>query len=146
MIVASRLGFRAVLGENRAEPVDEECVALKIALVAFAMLASAPAAAQAPPDGAALFAGNCAACHQAKGQGIPGAFPALAGDKFVVGEPGAVAATVLNGRGGMPSFRDVLSDAQLAAVVSYVRGSWGNGAPAIPPAVFAAARQGAPAR
>jgi cytochrome c6 len=108
-------------------------------LAAFALAAPALAA----PDGAAVFAGNCAACHQAQGQGIEGAFPALAKNKFVVGDPKLVAATVLNGRGGMPAFRDSLKDEDLAAAVSYVRVSWGNKAPAIPPATFAAVRTGA---
>ena len=107
-------------------------------LIAFAV--SAPAAAA--PDGKALFAGNCAACHQPAGQGIPGAFPALAKNKFVVGDPKLVAATVLNGRGGMPAFRDSLKDDELAATVSFVRVSWSNKAPAIPAAVFAAVRTG----
>ena len=90
----------------------------------------APAAATGPADGAALFAANCAACHQPEGQGIPGAFPALAGDPFVVGDPKPVVLTLLNGRGGMPTFRDDLKDDQLAAIISYVRASWGNKAPA----------------
>jgi mono/diheme cytochrome c family protein len=115
----------------------------------FAFLAAATAifAAAAPalaaPDGAALFAGNCSACHQAAGEGIPGAFPALANNKFVVGDPKLVAATVLNGRGGMPAFRDSLKDDELAAAVSYVRMNWGNKAVAIPAATFAAVRTGA---
>ncbi|WP_174273168.1 c-type cytochrome [Sphingomonas bacterium] len=102
----------------------------------------AGAAIAAAPNGAAVFAANCAACHQAQGQGIPGAFPTLARNKFVVGDPKLVAATLLNGRGGMPSFKDGLKDDQLSAVASFVRSSWGNKAPAIPPATFAAVRNG----
>ncbi|WP_303539860.1 c-type cytochrome [Sphingomonas natans] len=109
---------------------------------AFLAVATLAAPAFAAPDGKALFAANCAACHQGAGQGIPGAFPALARNKFVVGDPKLVAATVLNGRGGMPAFRDSLKDDQLAATVSFVRMSWGNKAPAIPPAIFAAVRTG----
>jgi mono/diheme cytochrome c family protein len=111
----------------------------------FAFLAAVTLAAPAlaAPDGAALFAGNCAACHQAAGEGIPGAFPALAQNKFVTGDPKLVAGTLLNGRGGMPAFRDSLKDDELAATVSYVRANWGNKAPAIPAATFAAVRTGA---
>jgi cytochrome c6 len=110
----------------------------------FAFLAAATLAAPAlaAPDGKALFAANCAACHQPAGQGIPGAFPALARNKFVVGDPKLVAATVLNGRGGMPAFRDSLKDDQLAATLSFVRSNWGNKAPPIPVATFAAVRTG----
>lgn len=86
---------------------------------------SALAGAQAI-DGKAVFAANCAACHQASGAGIPGAFPALKGNKFVAGEPALVIATVLKGRGGMPTFADSIDDAHLAAVITYVRGGWGN--------------------
>lgn len=94
---------------------------------------AAQAAAPTPPptaDGKALFMKNCAACHQASGRGIPGAFPALAGNAFVQGRAGEVAAVLLKGRGGMPDFSDSLSDRDIAAVLSFVRANWGNaGAP-----------------
>jgi len=111
--------------------------------IGFALLAlTLTAPALAAPDGKALFAGNCAACHQAMGQGIPGAFPALVKNKFVVGDPKLVAGTLLNGRGGMPAFRDSLKDDELSAIATFVRSSWGNKAPAIPVATFAAVRTG----
>jgi mono/diheme cytochrome c family protein len=111
--------------------------------IGFALLALALATpALASPDGKALFAANCAACHQPMGQGIAGAFPALAKNKFVVGDPKLVAATILNGRGGMPAFRDSLKDDDLSAIASFVRTNWGNKAPAIAPVTFAAVRTG----
>ena len=106
------------------------------------MGAAPPAAA---PDGADLFAQNCAACHQPAGQGIAGAFPALAGNTFVQGPAPIVASTVLKGRAGMPSFSSDLTDDQIAAVLTYVRASWGNHAAAIPTATVAAARGGSAA-
>lgn len=82
-----------------------------------------------PQDaGRALFLKNCAACHQASGRGIPGAFPALAGSALVRGKGTDVAAVLLKGRGGMPDFSDTLSDRDIATVLTYVRSSWGNGA------------------
>lgn len=90
----------------------------------FAHAQSAPPAA----DGKTLFAKNCAACHQANGQGIPGAFPALAGNAFVQGAPLEVATVLLKGRGGMPDFSGSLDDGDIAQVLSYVRSSWGNAA------------------
>jgi mono/diheme cytochrome c family protein len=105
-------------------------------------LALASAAHAEPPDGAAIFKQNCAACHQAKGQGVPGAFPALAGDAFVQGDPKAVAHVLLNGRGGMPNFREDLTNDQIAAVLSYVRAAWGNHAPPLTAATVAAADGG----
>jgi cytochrome c6 len=80
------------------------------------------------------------ACHQPDGKGIPGAFPALAASAFVQGSPEIVIKTVLDGRGGMPTFRDDLHDDQLAAILTYVRSAWGNTAPAVTTEMVAAAR------
>ena len=102
-------------------------------------LATVGGAKAAPPDGAAVFKQNCVACHQDHGQGVPGSFPALAGDRFVQGDPKAAAHLLLNGRGGMPNFREDLTNEQIAAVLSYVRGSWGNHAAPIDVATVAAA-------
>ncbi len=90
--------------------------------------------------GASLFAQNCSACHQLTGKGIPGAFPALAGDAFPQGPQDQVIRLLLNGRGGMPSFRADLDDAQIAAVLTYVRSAWGNHAPPIAPSAVARVR------
>jgi mono/diheme cytochrome c family protein len=109
---------------------------------AHAGAAQAPSGPQPGVDGAELFASNCAACHQPNGEGIEGAFPKLAENAFVKGDPKAFAATLLNGRGGMPAFRDDLKDDQLAAVATYVRANWGNSAAPITTAEFAALRNG----
>ena len=97
----------------------------------------------AQPDGAALFTENCSACHQLTGKGVPGAFPALAGDPFVQGVPEPVVMRVLNGRGGMPSFRADLADPQIAAILTYVRSAWGNHGAPVTPALVSQVR-GAP--
>ena len=120
-------------------------VLIKAAMAVVALLAAAataPSRAQAPAaaDGKALFMKNCAACHQASGKGIPGAFPALAGSKFVQGKSADVAAVLLKGRGGMPDFSDSLSDADIATILSFVRGGWGNQAGALSEAEVAALR------
>ena len=105
-----------------------------LALAGALILAASPVFAQAAPDGKAIFLRNCAACHQASGKGIPGAFPALAGSAFVQGDSMEVAAVLLKGRGGMPVFSASLDDGEIAAVLGYVRASWGNhaAAPAAP--------------
>ncbi len=94
------------------------------------LLMSAAAALVAGPslaaDGEHMFLQSCAACHKPTGLGVPGAFPALAGDKFVTGDPKDPIGRVLNGRGGMPSFANDLSDADIATILTYVRGAWGN--------------------
>lgn len=103
------------------------------------------------PDGRAIFLLNCAACHQPNGQG-GGPYPPLAGNPAVnAADSGAIIQIVLNGRtgpitvngaqygGNMPSWRE-LSDADIAAVLTYVRSAWGNGAPAVSADQVAAAR------
>jgi cytochrome c6 len=92
------------------------------------------------PAGAELYRDNCAACHQSTGKGIPGAFPALAGNALVTGKPAPLVKTLLDGRGGMPSFRDSLGDGELSSVAGYIRGSWGNRAGGIPASQFAGFR------
>lgn len=71
---------------------------------------------------------SCAACHQANGQGIPGAFPALAGSPLMNAEPEAHIDIVLKGSSGtaMQAFAEQLSVSDLAAVITYERNSWGN--------------------
>src|SRR5471030_639251 len=117
-------------------------VLIKAAMAVIALLAagaSAPSRAQ-QMDGKALFMKNCAACHQASGKGIPGAFPALAGNKFVQGPGTEVAGVLLKGRGGMPDFSDTLNDHDIAAILTYVRGSWGNKADGLSEADIVALR------
>lgn len=103
-------------------------------------------------DGASVFSGHCAMCHQAAGQGLPGAFPPLAGSEYAVGDGERAVRIVLRGltgpvtvqgqafNGAMPAWADQLSDAEIAAVLTYVRSSWGNAAPAIAADVVAAQR------
>lgn len=115
--------------------------ALFIALV-LAGGSQAQPAKKAAADGPSLFKQNCSACHQAAGQGVRGAFPALAGNAFVQGNPRAVAFVLLNGRGGMPNFREDLSNEQIAAVLTFVRSAWGNRAPPVTAAIVASAQGG----
>jgi len=77
--------------------------------------------------GERIYAANCAACHQPSGKGVPGMFPALSGSKVVTGPKGAQIALVLNGKPGtaMPPWTQ-LSDADLAAVITYTRNGLGN--------------------
>lgn len=117
-------------------------ISVRAFAVAVAGLACVASAAQAA-DGRQIFLDNCAACHQVTGKGVPGAFPALAGSKVANGPAPAMAAVVLNGRGGMPAFRDELSDADLAAAMTYVRASWGNKASPVTAAIVTPVRKNA---
>jgi cytochrome c oxidase subunit 2 len=77
--------------------------------------------------GQKVFGANCAACHQASGKGVAGAFPALEGSKVVLGKPDDQIALLLKGKQGtsMASFKQ-LSDVELAAVSTYIRNAWSN--------------------
>lgn len=102
---------------------------------AVQVAAAAPAA-----DGAAIYKKNCAACHQAEGQGMAPSFPALKGSQVVNGPAAVHIAQTLKGKGLMPPFH-YLSDADLAAVITYQRTSWGNTGGAVTAAQVAAARK-----
>lgn len=97
-----------------------------------------PADAATLALGARLYERHCADCHGAQGAGAPGLVPALAGNRAVVlAAPDNLLRVVLGGAfgpatagrprpHGMPPFATVLSDAEIAAVVSYIRASWGH--------------------
>jgi cytochrome c oxidase subunit 2 len=96
--------------------------------------------------GEKVYQANCAACHQANGMGLPGAFPAINGSKVATGPIADHIHVVMNGRPGtaMASFAGQLSDADIAAVVTYQRNAWDNKmGDAAQPAEIAAARGGA---
>jgi mono/diheme cytochrome c family protein len=99
---------------------------------------------------ATLYLDHCAGCHQARGRGIPGVFPPLAGNGVVLAaEPTDIIDVVLKGlspRGGyapMPSFAGQLSDGEIADIANYVRTSWGNRAAPNATAVMVAKRRAA---
>jgi mono/diheme cytochrome c family protein len=82
--------------------------------------------------GQGVYATNCAGCHQDQGQGAPRIAAALAGSKIVTGRPDMPLRVLLNGKDGpigeMPPLGQSLSDEQLAQVLTYIRGSFGNNA------------------
>lgn len=104
---------------------------LRHVAAAAGILLVLPSAGQTAETGQSLYNDTCAACHQRSGLGIKGAFPALTAGKLVSGPLPVLVATVLNGRGGMPAFKSYLTDDQMALVLSYIRGSWGNKASAV---------------
>ena len=93
--------------------------------------------------GESLYATNCASCHMANGQGLPAAnFPGLVGSAIATGPADAHIDIVLNGKPGtaMASYRALLSDADMAAIITYERNAWGNDAGIVQPAAIKAAR------
>ena len=114
-----------------------------------AAFSAAPATARV--DGAQVYAGKCAACHQATGAGLTGIFPPLAASPWVIGSEQRIVQILLHGiqgpldglgttyNGVMRSWK-MLCDEELAAVATYVRGAFGNRASAITADLVAAER------
>jgi cytochrome c oxidase cbb3-type subunit 2 len=102
--------------------------------------------------GAALFTANCSACHQANGEGLPGAFPSLKNDAVVDKDDAAKhIQVVLQGLhdarvsgvvygSAMPPFAGTLSDVEIADIIDYERSSWGNHGKPVDAAQVAAER------
>ena len=88
--------------------------------------------------GKQVYMGLCFACHQPDGKGLPMAFPPLAGSDFLLADRDRAVRIVLKGLSGpvtvngqtinsaMPPQEAVLTDAQIADVLTYVTNSWGN--------------------
>jgi mono/diheme cytochrome c family protein len=105
-------------------------------------------------DGKTVFTANCVACHQATGTGVPGVFPPLDGSEWVQADRRVVINILLHGiegeikvkdtvyKSAMPSF-DKFSDAEVAAVATYIRTQWSNKADAVSAEQVAAERKAA---
>jgi len=76
--------------------------------------------------GAEVYTTNCVACHMAEGQGVEGLFPSLDGSAIVNGPASDMIMLILNGKNMMPAWKDLLSDTDIGAVMTYTRNSWGN--------------------
>jgi mono/diheme cytochrome c family protein/glucose/arabinose dehydrogenase len=75
------------------------------------------------------YATVCAGCHQAEGMGMPGMATPLVGSEWALGEPRRLIRIVLHGMDGemlMPPLGAALSDEGVAAVLTYIRRSWGH--------------------
>jgi mono/diheme cytochrome c family protein len=88
--------------------------------------------------GKKLYDGNCASCHQKSGAGQPGSYPPMVGSEWVLGSKPMLASILLDGVAGplsvhggefgsnvMPAWAS-LSDENLADIMTYIRGTWGN--------------------
>jgi mono/diheme cytochrome c family protein len=144
------------------------CVATAgVARYQTAWAANAPTAMPAKSDTALTAAGAitrapqppnkyaevCAACHQATGAGVEGAFPPLDGSEWVTGRPDLPIAIVLHGLQGeitvkgkkynsaMMPWASALTDADIAAVLTYTRSSWSNRAAPVTAAQVRAVRR-----
>ncbi len=103
--------------------------------------------------GPRVYQNNCSSCHQADGAGVAGSLPPLANSDWVAKPQGILVRLVLDGLQGpmvvdgtpydgvMPAWRDRLDDREIAAVLTYVRQSFGNQAPPVAPGYVAGVRE-----
>jgi len=134
-----------------AEGVDK-AAADNTSSVAAAPAADAVADQAGSDEGERVYGSVCVTCHQADGAGIAPAFPPLAGSAVATGDAEVPIKIVLSGltgemtRGGttfngmMTPWASALSDAEIAAVLTYVRSNFGNSADAVTEAQVAGVR------
>lgn len=97
-------------------------------------------------NGRFIYTSACAPCHQQDGNGVPGQYPPLSGSDWTQeAGPGRLIRLMLHGLEGpievkglqfnntMVPWKDLLSDSQIAAVLSFIRSEWGNKAPKVTP-------------
>jgi mono/diheme cytochrome c family protein len=100
-------------------------------------------------NGKKVYMNNCASCHQASGQGQPGAFPPLAGSEWVLGNTEILSMIIKNGvsgpivvkgepyAGAMNAVGASLNANDLASLMTYIRSEWGNDASVVTPQMAA---------
>jgi mono/diheme cytochrome c family protein len=108
-------------------------------LLTVVMLSACNTHTERPPEpqkvirsGQHLYVEFCAECHQTDGMGWSTLYPRLAGNPIVtLHDPEPIIDTVMYGQGSMMGFHDKLTSQEIAAILSYIRNSWGNQAPAV---------------
>jgi mono/diheme cytochrome c family protein len=136
-----------VVADSTSQLSDPDLRAIAVYLKDLAVPARSAAAlagdSEVMKTGRALYGANCASCHTTSGAGVAGIAPTLAGSAVVqAAAADSLIDVVLNGgqavatdtaptAPGMPSFGWLLSDDQIAALLSYVRNDWGNAAGAV---------------
>jgi len=96
--------------------------------------------------GEGVYANNCASCHMADGAGLAGTFPAITDSVVVTGVMDTQIDLLLNGKGMMPAFGQMLDPVDLAAVSTFIRNGLGNSVgDSIQPAAIKALQSAIPA-
>ena len=142
-----------IMGEeitlSSSQMTDADLTAIATYLEDLPGQISSPAAVSASDPtmtaGGAIYADECSACHGMDGKGVPYLFPSLAGSPNVRSiDPASLTRVLIEGARsvatageptgpGMPSFAWKLSDDQVAAVLTYIRNSWGASASPVDP-------------
>lgn len=111
------------------EPADYEAWVAEQKVVAAAEASAAEqewSQADLIAKGETVYANNCSSCHMADGAGMAGTFPAITGSSIVNGDIDAQVDLMLNGKGMMPAFGQMLSAVDFAAVSTFIRNGLGN--------------------
>jgi mono/diheme cytochrome c family protein len=132
-----------VVAQSLQHLSDSDIAAMATYLKAASARVLAPEVAAALEQGGKLYQTHCVDCHRAGGEGMPPAYPPLAGNRAItmasainpvrmVLNGGFPPSTSGNPRPyGMPPFGPTLNDEEVAALVTYIRNSWGNQAGAV---------------
>jgi mono/diheme cytochrome c family protein len=151
-----------VISLSSSQMSDGDLKAIATYLKSFAQISGPPRPLR-PDDpvmvaGAAIYRDQCSACHALDGRGTPRLFPSVADSSLVHStDPETLIRIVLRGARsvatdsdptapGMPSYGWQLDDAQVAAVLTYLRNSWGASAPPVLPGDISRARSQLKAR
>jgi mono/diheme cytochrome c family protein len=130
---------------------------LLLGMLAFAAACSRPSSDASQPSGGAAkdrgaqtYTQNCLPCHRENGRGVRNVYPSLAGSPAVLGDPGELARWILSQKrpDTIPAGRyptqmlpfGWMKDADVAAVLTYIRANFGNAAPPVDAATVAQAR------
>ena len=128
-------GFMPIVVEAVSEDKYNEWVAQQQSKKAQTVVASAAEAGKTytleelKAEGEKVYGKTCVACHMVNGQGMPPAFPALAGGKIATGPIAGHIDIVVNGskkNPAMVAWKNQLSDLEIAAVITYERNAFGN--------------------
>lgn len=127
-------GFMPIVVEVKSEADFNSWVAGQRSLLAEAEAAAQAAAAKSwtmedlMAKGKEVYEVRCAACHKSDGSGMPPVFPGLIGSPIATGPITDHLNIVVHGKAGtaMQAFGAQLTDAEIAAVVTYERNAWGN--------------------
>ena len=107
---------------------DQKALAIAEAQAAKEALDASLSLEELNTIGEQVYASRCAVCHQANGEGIPGAFPAIKGSPVALGNVSEHMDVIVYGRSGtaMQAFDNQLTEKEIAAVITYQRNAWGN--------------------
>jgi mono/diheme cytochrome c family protein len=145
-----------VVAFSTSQMTDADVHAMAVYLKSLPTMGERPAPALDPATlkaGEAIFVDQCSACHRMNGQAVAGYFPPLPGNANAQqADPTTVTRIILRGARSqptdarptplsMPAYDWKLNDAEIAAVATYVRNSWGNRAPTVTAAQVQAVRR-----